>query len=87
MHTHTRNTQATRTNPLPPNLATPSPTNPLTVDDVYQTTTATNHNYKLLQDDTLLQPTYRKAPGSWKVNYTLDAISKVRPQSYHSISN
>ena len=75
MNTHV---QATRNNPLPPNLAVPSPTNPLTVDDVYQTTTASTHDYKVLQDATLLHPTYRKAPGSWKVNYTLDAISKVK---------
>ena len=72
-----KHTQATRNHPLPPNLARPSSTNPLMVDDVYQTTTGSTHNYKVVEDDTLLHPVYRKAPGSWKVNYTLDAVSKV----------
>ena len=70
------NIQATCPMPLPPSLA-PSSSNALTVEDVYQTTTGTAHNYK--PSETLLQqPSYKKAPGSWKVNYTCDTIEKVR---------
>ena len=67
--------QATRPQPLPPKLAISSLNAP-TVDDVYQTTTSTAHDYK--PSETILQqPVHKKAPGSWKVNYTLDAIDKV----------
>jgi len=71
--------------PLPPSLA-PSSSNALTVEDVYQTTTGTAHNYK--PSETLLQqPSYKKAPGSWKVNYTRDTIEKVRFYSQQTIGS
>lgn len=62
--------------PLPPSLA-PSSSNALTVEDVYQTTTGTAHSYKP-SETFLQQPSYKKAPGSWKVNYTRDTLEKVR---------
>ncbi len=75
-HSHTRtHTQATRTNLLPARLAPSS--NAPTVEDVYQTTTGAAHDYKPT-DPTLQQP---KAPGSWKVHYTLDTIRRVRPHN------
>ena len=49
---------------------------------MYQTTAGSNHDYKVIEDESLLQPAYKKAPGSWKVNYTLDAVSKV--MNHHS---
>jgi len=52
-----------------------------TVDDVYQTTTSTAHDYK--PSETILQqPVHKKAPGSWRVNYTLDAIDKLNEKPW-----
>lgn len=73
--------KAIRNNPLPPTLAQPSPSNPLTVDDVYQTTTASTHNFKMVENETLLHPLYKKAPGSWKVKHTLDTVAKLAAKS------
>ena len=62
--------------PLPP-LLSPSPRGP-TASDVYQTTTATTYDNIREEDGNEVQPPqYRKAPGHWRVNYTLEAISKV----------
>ena len=58
--------------PLPSCLS-PSSCAP-TKDEVYQTTTATTYNHCHEACAPLL---YRKAPGHWMVNYTLENIHKV----------
>lgn len=54
-----------------------------TVDDIYQTTTSTTHDYKE-SETTYNHPQYKKSPSLLKVNYTLDTINKVyRKQGTH----
>ncbi|CAB4038975.1 Hypothetical predicted protein, partial [Paramuricea clavata] len=61
--------------PLPPSVSKglhqPSP---------YVTTTGSTHDHKF-HESPLLQPGYKKAPSSWKVQYVEDSIStlKVKP--------
>jgi hypothetical protein len=53
--------------PLPPLLSPPATNN------IYQTTTATAYDKK----DLTPFPLYKKAPGHWRVNYTLEAINRM----------
>ena len=45
-------------------------------EDKVETTKGTNHEYKF-QGGRLSHPSYKKAPGSWKVHYVEDTIGKV----------
>ena len=67
--------------PLPVHLNIPPHT---TLDDMYQTTTSTTHDYKH-SETTYNHPQYKKSPSLLKVNYTLDTINKVyRKQGTHN---
>ena len=66
--------QRTFTKVLPPVIKEPEWF--ITDEDHFQTTTGSTHDYKF-QGGRLSHPSYKKAPGSWKVHYVEDTIGKV----------
>ena len=50
--------------------------NPVTVQDVYDTSYAVAHDYKP-KGAIVDGPEYKKAPGHWNVSYLSDHINKV----------
>ena len=68
--------QLNATKPLPERLGVGGSNNPVTVQDVYDTTYCVNHDYK--PKGTIVDgPEYKKAPGHWNVSYLADHINKV----------
>ena len=45
-------------------------------EEHFKTTTGSTHDYKT-QGGQLSHPSYKKAPGSWKIQYVEDTIGKV----------
>lgn len=62
--------------PLPPSVA-----KGLVQPSVYETTTGSTHNIKV-QESTLHNPLYKKAPNSMNVNYVEDILSTVSFKAY-----
>ena len=89
-HTYTSRTYFTHTQPLLSSLPLPSRLSPSlhapTVEDVYRSTTASNYTHK--QADHALHTTQsRKAPGHWRLHYTLDTLNKVWVECAHTHMN
>ena len=67
--------QLTSDQPLPERLGT-VPSNPVTVQDVYNTSYSIAHDYK--PKGTIVdEPECKKAPGHWNISYLSDHINKV----------
>ena len=67
--------QLTSDQPLPERLGIVS-SNPVTVQDVYNTSYSIAHDYK--PKGTIVdEPEYKKAPGHWNISYLSNHINKV----------
>lgn len=70
------NIQLNSSKPLPERLGVASSSNPLTVQDVYDTTYSVAHDYK--PKGTIVDgPEYKKAPGHWNVSYLSNHVDKL----------
>ncbi|XP_065912944.1 stabilizer of axonemal microtubules 3-like [Dysidea avara] len=68
------------TKQLPERLVAPS-SNPLTVQDVYDTTYSVTHDYK--PKGTIVDgPEYKKAAGHWNVSYLANHVNKLNEKPY-----